>query len=228
MRRSEQIREHPTSVSSSSNVDRYLVFAFGVIFVSVILYLVISVQNPSVLAINVFTTVLALAAGGIGAILPGFLEVEFKGLLRAGGALGLAALVYLKAPAVGAPIIFSEPKAQATPIAEALLNALATGNPSSSWNLIKDSAAKAQLSDGEESWDELYRNDYAPLGRRLSHALISEGQFVSPPGYPPGRYCQLGYRSKFATGDKTELITLRADGASWSLFNYDILPPRPS
>ena len=44
---------------------------------------------------------LALAAGGVGAFLPGALDVEFKGLVQAGGALALFTLVYLRNPASG-------------------------------------------------------------------------------------------------------------------------------
>ena len=46
----------------------------------------------------VFRAVLALAAGTLGAIIPGFLNVQFKGRLRAGGAVALFVLVYMINP----------------------------------------------------------------------------------------------------------------------------------
>jgi len=47
---------------------------------------------------NVFVTVLALSAAGVAAIIPGFIEVEYKGFLRAGGAIAVFCIVYFFKP----------------------------------------------------------------------------------------------------------------------------------
>ena len=49
---------------------------------------------PSSWQKGILLTVLALAAAGIAAIIPGFIEIEHKGLLRAGGAIAVFCIVY--------------------------------------------------------------------------------------------------------------------------------------
>lgn len=55
--------------------------------------------NPTEFQLLAFRVFLALGAAGVGALPPGFMEVEHKGLLRAGGATAFFALVYLVNPA---------------------------------------------------------------------------------------------------------------------------------
>jgi hypothetical protein len=56
------------------------------------------VPLPSSWQQGVFLTILALAAAGIAAIIPGFIEVQYKGLLRAGGAIAVFCIVYFFKP----------------------------------------------------------------------------------------------------------------------------------
>ncbi len=79
--------------------ERHLAFAFGVVFVIVILVLATSVPNPTPFQYTVFRIVLALAAGGVAAMIPGFLTVTVPNLVRAGGALAVFAIVYFYSPA---------------------------------------------------------------------------------------------------------------------------------
>lgn len=80
-----------------------LSFVFGVAFVSVMLSLAIWFPSPTPYQYWVFRVVLSLAAAGIGAILPGFLDIELtvrsEVAIRAGGALALAIVVYFLKPA---------------------------------------------------------------------------------------------------------------------------------
>jgi len=78
--------------------DRWAVFAFGVIFVGVLLTLVVAIRDPSPAQLVVFRTVMALAAAGVAAFIPGLLHIELP-WVRAGGALAVFALVYLYSPA---------------------------------------------------------------------------------------------------------------------------------
>jgi hypothetical protein len=79
----------------------------GVVFVAIILIFNISYPNPTPTQYDAFRTVLAIAAAGIGAILPGFLFVNIKTpmvpwlqlAIRAGGGLALFVLVYFFNPA---------------------------------------------------------------------------------------------------------------------------------
>jgi hypothetical protein len=83
---------------TSHSFDRWAVFVFGVVFVSVLLTLVVAIRDPSPAQLVVFRTVLALAAAGVAAFIPGLLNVELP-WIRAGGALAVLVLVYSYSPA---------------------------------------------------------------------------------------------------------------------------------
>ncbi len=81
------------------SVERLLAFGFGVIFVVVLLILAVKFPNPTPFQYTVFRIVLALAAGGVAAMIPGFLTLEVSKWLRAGGALAVFVVVYFYSPA---------------------------------------------------------------------------------------------------------------------------------
>src|SRR6187399_1847881 len=115
------------AAASGSPLDRWLAFAFGVIFVCALLYLATVERNPTPLQLRVYITVLALAAAGVGAIIPGFIEIRYKNLLRAGGAVALFGLVYLNEPAIGKNVAnYVEPAVPAEPVVQAFLAAIDT------------------------------------------------------------------------------------------------------
>ena len=74
--------------------EKIAAFAFGVAFVIVLLAIALFVPRPTDFQFWVFRVVLSLAAAGIGAVLPGFITVDVKPYVRAGGALALFVLVY--------------------------------------------------------------------------------------------------------------------------------------
>jgi hypothetical protein len=79
--------------------ERYLAFGFGVVFVIVLLLLAIKYPNPTPFQYTVFRIVLALAAGGVAAMIPGFLTIKVSTLIRGGGALAVFVVVYFYSPA---------------------------------------------------------------------------------------------------------------------------------
>lgn len=79
--------------------ERVAAFAFGVVFVIVMLVIAIFYPRPTNFQYTTFRVVLALAAAGVAVLLPGFLDLQVASWLKAGGALGVFALVYLKTPA---------------------------------------------------------------------------------------------------------------------------------
>ena len=79
--------------------ERVLAFVFGTVFVAVMLTVAIVRPNPTAFQYIVFRSVLALAAGGVSAMIPGFLTIEIPKWLRAGGALAVFATVYFYNPA---------------------------------------------------------------------------------------------------------------------------------
>lgn len=78
--------------------DQIAAFVFGFIFVAIMLIVGIAIPNPTSSQLFIFRTVLSLAAGGIGAVIPGFLDVKISVYVRAGGAMALFALIYMVNP----------------------------------------------------------------------------------------------------------------------------------
>ena len=94
----------------TKRMERLAVFAFGVVFVVVMLVLAVAIPNPTPTQYDTFKIVLALAAAGVAAFIPGFLEVTVPGWIRAGGALAVFVLVFTKSPAtlvVSGPVALS-------------------------------------------------------------------------------------------------------------------------
>ena len=74
--------------------DKIAAYVFGVVFLVVLLGVVITVPRPTDPQWFVFRVILALAAAGIGAVVPGFISVTVSSYVRAGGAIALFVLIY--------------------------------------------------------------------------------------------------------------------------------------
>ena len=83
----------------STSTQIICAFAFGAVFIVVMLIIAIRIPYPSGFQILTFRVTLALAAGGIAAMLPGFLNVDIPIGVRAGGALAAFAAIYFVNPA---------------------------------------------------------------------------------------------------------------------------------
>jgi hypothetical protein len=79
--------------------EKISIFAFGIVFIVVLLLIAVAIPDPTHYQVRVFNTVLALAAAGVAALIPGFINIRFKNVIRAGGAAAVFALVYLLNPA---------------------------------------------------------------------------------------------------------------------------------
>jgi hypothetical protein len=99
--------EHELSVGAGASEDRlwegFAAFAFGVAFVIAIVVLAIKLPNPTHFQYSVFRVILAIAAAGVGAMIPGFLSLSITSsaglVVRAAGALGVFVVVYFFNPA---------------------------------------------------------------------------------------------------------------------------------
>jgi hypothetical protein len=87
----------------SKTAQSILSFVFGVCFVTALLIISFFFPSPSDFQYTVFRIILALAAGGVVAAFPGFIEVKLGKWLRAGGALAVFVLVYFYSPAAIEP-----------------------------------------------------------------------------------------------------------------------------
>lgn len=110
-----------------------LSFVFGTVFMATLLGIAVAIMLrdrpvPSE-AMFIFRVVLALAAGGVGAVLPGLINLQVGSagqvLIQAGGALALTVLVYLfnpptqveklKAPKLPRPKVMTRPSSTLSP-----------------------------------------------------------------------------------------------------------------
>jgi hypothetical protein len=74
--------------------EKITLFAFGTFFLLVLLVISWFDRQPSPSSWFIYISVLAMAAGGIAALLPGAINVTINPGIRAGGALAIAVLVF--------------------------------------------------------------------------------------------------------------------------------------
>jgi hypothetical protein len=63
---------------TDDRLQTILAFCFGTVFVSAILAIVVFVPNPTSPQFEIFRLVIALAAGGVAAVIPGLLNLQMK------------------------------------------------------------------------------------------------------------------------------------------------------
>ena len=94
---------------SQQTTSAILAFTFGVLFVTALLVFALFVPNPTIQQFEIVRIILALAAGGVAAIVRGLFEAFKLGAganlaLRAGGALAVFVMIlYFYSPARWAP-----------------------------------------------------------------------------------------------------------------------------
>lgn len=76
----------------------WMPLGMGTFFTLVILGLVVFIPCPTSSQFGIFHIIISISAAGLAAVIPGFLEVEQKGIWRAGGALAVFALVFFGKP----------------------------------------------------------------------------------------------------------------------------------
>lgn len=88
---------------SSVTLQMILAFGFGLVFIITALTLAVRVPSPTSFQYAVFRIVLALAAAGVAAMIPGFINLDVTSgavvAIRAGGALAVFAIVFFFKPA---------------------------------------------------------------------------------------------------------------------------------
>lgn len=172
-------------------------FSFGVVFVVAILAIAIYRPNPTPFEYTIFRIVISLAAAGVGAIIPGFLNVSFKNLLRAGGALALFVVVYFFAPAL--------PTTDDNVVDKSNGDAKIS---SDNWLKLVDSKqyqeAYQSMANGfkdkypYQQFEEILVRERTRLGSVSSRQFISSTPYQNPPGAPKGAYRQYVYKTMFS------------------------------
>ncbi len=216
-------------ITGTIHINVLLSFVFGVLFIAVMLVFAVAFPNPSPFQIKVFITVLALAAGGVGAILPGFLELERKGLFRAGGALALAALVLLsQTPLTEQVVTYKTPAENPRPLADAFLLLNDSGQIAQAWSDLDPDVRELSFHSLAD-YQAIYMSFRVPLGAVRSRQFVGVGGAQSPPGLPVGLYQYVMYRTQFAADDgcRFETVVFRAtQDVRWRVATY-FVEPRP-
>ena len=83
----------------SKSAQQSTAFAFGAVLVGLLLGIAFLCPSPTPFQYTVFRIVLALAAAGAAAMIPGFISVEVGAAVRAGGAIAVFVVVYFFSPA---------------------------------------------------------------------------------------------------------------------------------
>jgi hypothetical protein len=88
-------------------LEKLLIFIFGLFFLITELVIALVFPEPSNFQYTIFRIILALAAGGIAALIPGLIDIKIGGgakfVLRASGAIAVFVIVYFYSPATLVP-----------------------------------------------------------------------------------------------------------------------------
>ena len=79
--------------------EQYFAFGFGAVLLLILLLVSLKHPYPSDFQYTVMRIMLALASACVAVFLTGFLRVEIKQFIEAGGALAVFVIVYFRAPA---------------------------------------------------------------------------------------------------------------------------------
>lgn len=233
-------------ITGEIDVKALIAFVFGAIFIITILAFATLVKDPSSTAIWTYRVILALAAGGVAAILPGFIDVKYKSFVQAGGAIGVFVLVLMAFPTPS-----PAPEKPAAPEKAAEAASQAPAPAASSQEIVwptedPDFVARkyVELVDNEkylEAYEQIdksigipwatfeatYKAGHKPLGAAEDRRQTGAKREIDPPGKAKGAYALITFQTKFAKEPKCreEVVELRAmPDNSWRVAKHESSP----
>jgi hypothetical protein len=217
-----------TEKVSKKDLERYAVFLFGVVFLVAILILVVSIPKPTLVQFFVFRLTLALAASGVGALIPGIIQFQqnlpHQGIIRFGGAIGLFSIVWFTNPAKFAiEGISPPPVSDANKYIESFLSLSDKGDIPAAYAMFSD---KEKATIPLDTYLQLTKNVRNPLKERVSGPIILN---ASNPDEIPGRkgpFVFNAYQSTFKgkPGVWLEIAGAIAEDGKWKMHTYTIQP----
>jgi Protein of unknown function (DUF4019) len=221
------IAQRRTFVRGTLDINALLSFAFGVLFLLIMLGFATQYPNPEPFQIRVFMVALSLAGAGVGAILPGYLDVRYKNTLRAGGALGLFVVIWFFQPVIEKGVVTLETPTQSVEsVVQKFFTDLDDGNVEKTFSDL-DPATIQTTGITRADWEALYDANLRGLGNVIKRKQMGLNSVISPQGYPIGIYRIINYLTKYAnvTGCRAEQLTLRAtQDKQWRVYSYLISP----
>jgi hypothetical protein len=228
-------------VTGEIDVKTLIAFAFGAIFIITILVFTAVVKDPSPTEVWTYRIILALAAAGVAAILPGFIDIKYKGFVQAGGAIGVFVLILLAFPAPEtkpqvaptpapetAKVETTTPQAVVWPtedpdfVARKYVELVDNGKYLEAYEQIDKSIGMPWA-----TFEASYKAGHTPLGAAEDRRQTGAKRELDPPGKAKGAYALVTYQTKFAKEDKCreEVVELRAmPDNSWSVAKHESSP----
>lgn len=214
---------------SSKNLQIIAAFAFGVIFVSVILFLVFSSEDLNQNKMWVVRVVMSLAAAGVAAVLPGFIDLEGKlpwiniTFVRAGGALAVFCLVFIYPikENLPPPLDIYIPPTLPKATAENWINLISEKK----YDIAYGQTSKTFINRySKENFVELLDPIMTALGELQEKSQVSITSFTSPPGFDIGAYSQQIYKSRYSNQPKNVYIEVTLIGeksvSDWRVYGF--------
>lgn len=208
---------------STRNIEKIAVFAFGVIFLSAILVLVVLIPMPTTAQFFAFRLTMALSAAGIGALLPGFLRLDiplaFQGGIRAGGALALFASVWFVNPAT-LGIEVQPPKEDARIIIDQFLSLTDAHDHRAAYALFSKRNKERVSEDAYASMGTQVRDPLGSVGQRL---LFSAGTPDEINGVR-GPFVVHTYQGRFSGAKDVwlEVVSTIPENGAWRVNSYNV------
>lgn len=210
---------------SKDSIEKIAVFTFGVVFLIVILVLVLKFPVLTQDQFFVFKLILALSAGGVGALLPGFLNMDIrlpiKGGIQAGGALALFASVWFINPSdIGVKVI--PPPKDAEIIINQFLKLTDAHDYKSAYGLYSK-LLKDRIK--EDTYIKMGKLVSDPLGNMVQREVISTANPDEIAGIQRP-FVVYVYQTKFSkvSGVWAEVVTVVAEDGDWKLYGYQVGP----
>jgi len=214
-------------ITGSININVLIAFIFGVVFLAIMLGFAVWFPNPEPFQVQVFMTVLSLAAAGVGALLPGVFHFQYQKMVRASGALALFGVVWFSQPAIVKSVVtLQTPSDSADAVIAQFLSDLDSKDPAKSYADL-DPLAQQMFVPTITVWQQLYATNLGRLGGLQSRVLSGTNAATSPSGLPIGLYQTHTYLSKYEgiQGCRQEAVTVRAtQEKKWQVFSYLISP----
>ncbi|MFT4012762.1 MAG: hypothetical protein QM682_05035 [Paracoccus sp. (in: a-proteobacteria)] len=74
--------------------ERIAVFISGLVMIGALIWIAIIVPNPTDFQYTVFRIVLGISGAALAALIPGFIDLRYKNVIRAGGAMAVLVIIY--------------------------------------------------------------------------------------------------------------------------------------
>lgn len=204
--------------------EKVTAFVFGTVFVITILVVALIVPNPSTFQVFVFRVILSLAAGGVAAMIPGFINIEVNSFIKAGGALAVFVILYFLNPTelVSTTDPGKLPKGLARETSDKYLLIADKGDEVFIWSQFSNSARKLY---DKDDFIDAFKTVRKPLGDVKKRTFIGGHSSNHLDGWPNAHFRTFQYNTLFQNGQsKYEVVMVMSENMIWKVAAHTIHP----